>query len=85
MRSHYAALFLFFVLAISIPDLAFAYIDPGSGSFIIQMVVASAAGISYVLRAYITRFVYFIKYDIFGISKKEQSSTIDTIDSDESI
>ena len=33
-----------------------AYLDPGSGSFILQLILASAAGILFAMRGYIQRF-----------------------------
>lgn len=34
-----------------------AYLDPGSGSFILQLVIASAVGLLFVLRGYWSRFL----------------------------
>lgn len=50
-----------------------AYLDPGSGSFIIQLLVASAAGVLYMLRGYFTRF----------ISKFRKSSNDTSLDEDD--
>lgn len=50
-----------------------AYLDPGSGSFIIQLIIASAAGALYMLRGYFARFL-----SVF----RKSSSDSDT-DSDE--
>ena len=35
---------LLFVIAVALPASAYAYLDPGTGSFILQMLVASALG-----------------------------------------
>ena len=40
----------------STPVKGAAYLDPGSGSFIIQILIASLAGILIVFRGYIARF-----------------------------
>lgn len=76
-------LLTFVVVIFIMPQTTFAYLDPGSGSFIIQMTIASIAGITFALRAYIARAMYFIKYKILGLSKKEDESVMDTVESDE--
>ncbi len=38
-----------------------AYLDPGSGSFIFQLILASLLGAAVVIRAYWTRIVGFFK------------------------
>ena len=40
---------------------AFAYLDPGSGSFIIQMIIASVAGVAYAMKLYWRRISAFFK------------------------
>lgn len=37
------------------------YLDPGSGSFILQMLIAGAAGAIYIFRDYFRRFFAFFK------------------------
>jgi hypothetical protein len=46
-----------------------AYLDPGSGSIIIQLIIAAAAGIAYTMRVQIGNFVRFVT----GKSRKENS------------
>ncbi len=43
-----------------------AYLDPGSGSIILQLIIAAAAGITYTLREQIAKFFRLIS----GKSKK---------------
>ncbi|TSC63116.1 MAG: hypothetical protein G01um101448_101 [Parcubacteria group bacterium Gr01-1014_48] len=43
--------FVFTVLVFIEPLQTFAYIDPGTGSFFIQMIIASAVGLSFTMRA----------------------------------
>ena len=50
-----------------------AYLDPGSGSFIIQLLIAGAAGILFTFRGYWSSLVNRIK----GKSTEENSETID--------
>ena len=73
----------FAIVLISIPATALAYLDPGSGSFIVQMLIASIAGITYMVRAYVLQGYYFIKHTVFGFSKKEKA-LMDVVESDES-
>lgn len=40
---------------------AFAYLDPGSGSYIVQMIIAGILGGFYALKLYWNRVVNFIK------------------------
>jgi len=37
-----------------------AYLDPGSGSLILQIIIAAAAGVAYTLRTQIANFFRFI-------------------------
>lgn len=39
----------------------FAYLDPGSGSFILQLIIAGAAGLLYAFRGYWSRLVGLVK------------------------
>jgi hypothetical protein len=51
------------------------YLDPGSGSFILQLIIASAAGALFMLRGYIKNF-----FNLFRRSDskdKEESSSSD--------
>jgi hypothetical protein len=50
---------LLFILATSKP--LYAYLDPGSGSFIIQMIIAGVLGGFYAIKLYWKRLVGFIK------------------------
>jgi hypothetical protein len=46
-----------------------AYLDPGSGSIILQLIIAAAAGAAYTLRVQIRNFFNFIR----GKSRDEKS------------
>ncbi|MFC1710111.1 hypothetical protein ACFL0F_00415 [Patescibacteria group bacterium] len=43
---------VFFVVIFSNPTPAYAYLDPGSGSYVIQVLVASLAGIGFLVKTY---------------------------------
>jgi hypothetical protein len=51
------------LLAISMlfPHQAFAYIDPGSGNYMIQMIVAALAGIAYTIKHWWRSIIDFFK------------------------
>ena len=50
-----------------------AYLDPGSGSFIIQIVIAAALGAAVVFRAYLVKLWYLIT----GKKKKDSNDEDD--------
>jgi hypothetical protein len=59
MLSHVFNASIFLTLLATVPGKAAAYLDPGSGSFILQVIIASLVGIGFTLRAYwgkITKF-----------------------------
>ena len=43
--------------------LSFAYLDPGSGSFILQVLVASLVGIGFALRSYWSKLIKIFRKD----------------------
>lgn len=49
------------VLVISFPSMAHAYIDPGVGSMIIQLVLAAGMGLVYWFRKKILSFIVHLK------------------------
>jgi hypothetical protein len=53
-------LILFLLTAVATLD-ASAYLDPGSGSYILQMLIAGAVGGAYAIKLYWQRIVVFFK------------------------
>jgi hypothetical protein len=51
----------------------FAYLDPGSGSLLIQLIIGAAAGVAYTLRTQIGNFIRLIT----GKSQKESEEKKD--------
>lgn len=51
-------LFVFFLLILPAP--AMAYLDPGSGSMIIQVLLAGILGAAFTLKMYWRRFIDFV-------------------------
>lgn len=54
----------------------YAYLDPGTGSYIFQMLVASILGGLYALKVYWTHTKLFF-INLFSRSKKQQNNTED--------
>ena len=60
---------LFYVIVVSClayPSLSFAYLDPGSGSMIFQMIAAGILGGLFAIRSYIRMGFDFLKRKIRG-------------------
>jgi lipopolysaccharide export LptBFGC system permease protein LptF len=68
MKSKSTLLLLVFVFCFS--NSAFAYLDPGSGSYIIQMLIAGFLGSLYAIKLYWAKIVNFFK----GNSSAEDDS-----------
>ena len=54
-----------------------AYLDPGSGSFIIQLIIASLVGAGFLLRGYWSKITNFIR----GRNEKPEEEGEDDLDS----
>ena len=59
-----------------------AYLDPGTGSFLLQLVIAALLGAAFFLRSHIARFFRFIR-NLFV--KKSSETPIDVKDEDDPI
>jgi len=42
--------FVFTLISLLIPQNTYAYLDPGSGSYLIQIIIASVAGLGYLTK-----------------------------------
>lgn len=71
--------FLLFLLALVLPRDAYAYLDPGAGSMVVQAVVAGLAAAAYLLRSYVRRIGA-----LFGRGGKAPRTSGDTASNDES-
>jgi len=56
------------IIGISLPGTAHAYIDPGSGSIVLQMILAAIAGGVFYFRSALARFVGFFRRNDEGKS-----------------
>lgn len=75
-RTLYVVETMFFVICISLilATPAHAYLDPGSGSFILQILIASIVGALFLLKQYWRR--------IWGAFKREQSQNTHSNDAE---
>lgn len=60
-----------FVMVLFVAD-ASAYIDPGTGSYILQLLLAGLLGAAYVLKVYWLKVVYFFRNVFFRSQKDKQ-------------
>lgn len=56
-----AAMLKFFVLLLLIPCTAHAYLDPGTGSMIVQVIIGSVLAGLYMAKVYWRKIVHFFK------------------------
>jgi hypothetical protein len=49
------------IVAVSIPQVAYAYIDPGTGSYVMQVLLAAVLGASFVVKSYWNKIKTFFK------------------------
>ena len=63
----------FFVLSLITPPAAFAYLDPGSGSMLLQLVLGGLAGLAVIAKLYWQRLL-----GLFGIHSQQEESDSDT-------
>ena len=52
------------------PNLSEAYLDPGAGSYILQMLLAGALGLMFTIKLYISKIKSFFR-GLFGKENKE--------------
>ena len=54
----------------------FAYLDPGAGSMILQMILAGILGLSYTLKLYWRRIVRFVRRDKTSDEPAEEAAPV---------
>ena len=55
------------------PDLSDAYLDPGAGSYILQMLMAGALGLMFTIKLYLSKIKSFFR-GLFGKENKEDDT-----------
>lgn len=64
---------LFVMLFLAFPSYAYSYLDPGTGSYILQMILAALLGATFTIKNFWMRIKsYFINF----LSKKEKDKKI---------
>lgn len=54
----------------------FAYLDPGAGSMILQMILAGLLGLSYTLKLYWRRILRFVRRDKTSEEPTEETAPV---------
>ena len=60
-------------LSLTAPSVAFAYLDPGSGSMLLQLVLGGLAGLAVIAKLYWHRLL-----GLFGVNTKQEESESET-------
>ncbi len=74
MPSRIELLFFLLVLSLALSPPAYAYLDPGSGSYIFQLLLATLVGLLFALRMFWGRIKLFVK-KIFSGSASDEHDT----------
>lgn len=61
---------LFIVICLIMPKKAYAYLDPGSNSYLFQIAIASLLGIIFTIKTFFRRILFFFK-KLFKHENKE--------------
>ena len=70
-------LFLLYFGVVAVPN-ANAYIDPGSGSLLIQVLIASILAVPYFLRTQVSRAIAAIRGKGHESSRQDEATTVET-------
>jgi hypothetical protein len=60
-----------FIIFLSFPKNCLAYIDPGSGSYVVQVIIASLLGATFAIKLYWKKLIKLIK-DVFNKKEKKK-------------
>jgi hypothetical protein len=71
MKSSLAALALLLV-ALSIPSTGRAYVDPGTGSYFLQILIAGLLGAAFAVKLYWRKIRRFLMGSVFGRNRREE-------------
>lgn len=61
------------LVGLALPRTVLAYLDPGSGSYIVQILIASVAGVLFAVKSQISRLFHFVRSKIKGQDQKEMT------------
>ncbi len=62
------------IISTLLPRYVFAYLDPGSGSYIIQILIASAASILFAIKGQLARIIHFLRRKTNDKSNKKKEN-----------
>ena len=71
MNSSLVALALL-VAVLSIPSTARAYVDPGTGSYFLQILIAGLLGAAFAVKLYWRKIRRFLAGSVFGRKRREE-------------
>jgi hypothetical protein len=71
MKSLLVALALF-LAALSVPSTASAYVDPGTGSYFLQILIAGLLGAAFAVKLYWRKIKHFLTGSVFGRDRREE-------------
>ncbi|MDO8555212.1 MAG: hypothetical protein Q7R75_01450 [bacterium] len=64
------------LLLLLFPKNTYAYIDPGTGGMLIQIIIGVAAGFFFTIRHYVVKFFRRL-FSFFGLNKGKENKKID--------
>jgi hypothetical protein len=70
-RASFLSLFLAAAALFAVPQISFAYLDPGTGSYIIQLIIAAGAAGAFLGKAFFLR----VKDFFLGMRRKKTPPT----------
>ncbi|HEX9817921.1 MAG TPA: hypothetical protein VGA89_03490 [Patescibacteria group bacterium] len=65
--------FIFLAFVLIFPPVVQAYLDPGTGSYITQLIIGGLVGGLYLLKVYFSKIVSFIKGLLAKFSQREKN------------
>ncbi len=71
MKSSFVVLALLIVV-LSIPSTASAYVDPGTGSYFLQILIAGLLGAAFAVKLYWRKIKRFLTGSVFGRNSREE-------------
>jgi hypothetical protein len=74
MKQHKRFILLFTLLIVLMCDNVYAYLDPGTGSYMLQILIAAALGGVYALKVYWAKILYFFR-NIFKAKDRDKKDS----------
>lgn len=74
MKNKGKSIFLVFCILLLFPQMVFAYIDPGTGSMVFQMLMATVFGALFAIKIYWKKIVIFLEKVLLLIREKNENT-----------